>query len=705
MTVCLVKPIKTLLIDNYDSFTHNLYHLITRVNSIPPTVIRNNEKTWKNDYLSYFDNIVISPGPGHPERETDFGLCHDVLKVTHIPVLGICLGYQGICALHGARIDLAPEPRHGRISPITHHQCRLFRNIPSPFSAVRYHSLAVYDLPKTLEPLAWSDDGLIMAVAHHTLPLFGVQFHPESICTEYGETLLLNFREITRLSREKKKTFALPGLPNNLRQAFHLPQNHPGEEKQPGSYTILHQQLPSEIPAETLFDAIFRPGKHAIWLDSNRNGYDTGRFSILCDSSGPLGRIAQADVQTQRILVTASGKKDVIKDDFFDWLEKDLRRHHISAPQTPFAFALGWVGYIGYEMKSLSEETPGPASLFPDAYLLFCDRAIVIDHDKKQAWLLALCDPLTQEYARTWLAEITSKLTSPSYRWPDSSALPEKLALHAPLKLRHNKTTYLDLITQCKEALRQGESYEICLTNMAYATTSTDPWNVWRILRQSNPAPYGAYLQLDEIAVLSCSPERFLSISRERIIESRPIKGTRPRSANPVQDEQLKNELLNSEKERAENLMIVDLVRNDLGRIAKPDSVNVPRLFDIESYQTVHQMVSTVTAEIRDGISSCQCVRAAFPGGSMTGAPKRRTLEIIDRLEAGPRGIYSGTLGYFSLCGAVDLSIIIRTLVMSGGQFSFGMGGAITALSDPEEEFEETRIKAQAFLALFDTDF
>jgi para-aminobenzoate synthetase len=283
--------------------------------------------------------------------------------------------------------------------------------------------------------------------------------------------------------------------------------------------------------------------------------------------------------------------------------------------------------------------------------------------------------------------------------------LPDKLTLQTPIRLRHEKADYLDLIAQCQEALIQGESYEICLTNMAEATTSAAPWTAWRMLRRSNPAPYGAYLQLGDIAILSCSPERFLSVSRDRTIESRPIKGTRSRSGDAALDEQLMNELADSEKERAENLMIVDLVRNDLGKIAQSGSVTVSGLFDIESYQTVHQMVSTVSARIQDGISASQCVRAAFPGGSMTGAPKKRTLEIIDRLEAGPRGIYSGVLGYFSLCGAVDLSIIIRTLVMSGGRLSFGVGGAITALSDPTEEFEETRVKARAFLTLFDTDF
>ncbi|MCL1886721.1 MAG: aminodeoxychorismate synthase [Betaproteobacteria bacterium] len=701
-----MKPIKTLLIDNYDSFTHNLVHLITRVNGTPPFLMRNDEKAWKNEYLHYFDNIVISPGPGRPEKITDFGLCREIILTSTIPVLGVCLGHQGICALHGATIDLAPEPRHGRISPISHHQAGLFLHIPSPFHAVRYHSLAVYNLPEELEPTAWSEDGVIMAVAHRTKPLFGVQFHPESICTGYGEILFRNFSEITRSRQTQKSTPVPVFIPEHLFPTNVLqPPAENQTKKAQESYQVLHDKLPWAIPAEMLFDAIFRQSPHAVWLDNSRQDYGSGRFSIMCDADGPLGRIARADTGSQTITVTSAEKKELIQSDFFDWLEKDLQTHAVAPPDTPFEFALGWAGYIGYEMKSLTEAVPSHASALPDACLLFCDRALVIDHEENSIWLLALASASCRKTPQEWLSKTAGQLASLAQEQLKIAPLPEKLPLHNLVTLRHDKTAYLELIAQCKETLLQGESYEICLTNMAHAACTIDPWTVWRILRKSNPVPYGAFMQLDGITILSCSPERFLGISRERIIESKPIKGTRPRSKDPIKDAQLKEELANSEKERAENLMIVDLVRNDLGKIAQPDSVKVSRLFDIESYQTVHQMVSTVTAKIQDGISVSRCVRAAFPGGSMTGAPKRRTLQILDRLEGGPRGIYSGTLGYFSLCGAADLSIIIRTLVMTNGHLSFGIGGAITALSDPKEEFEEIRTKAQAFLTLFDTDF
>jgi para-aminobenzoate synthetase len=212
-------------------------------------------------------------------------------------------------------------------------------------------------------------------------------------------------------------------------------------------------------------------------------------------------------------------------------------------------------------------------------------------------------------------------------------------------------------------------------------------------MRKINLTPFASLLEFDDASVISASPEGFLRITPDRIAESKPIKGTRPRGCTADEDDALRRGLLTSEKERAENLMIVDLVRNDLTRVCMPGSVHVPTLFGVETYASVHQLVSTVRGTLRPGADA---VRALFPGGSMTGAPKVRTMAILDRLEGSARGVYSGAIGYFSLSGTADLSIAIRTIVSTGGRAEFGVGGAITALSEPEAEYQETLAKAAA---------
>ena len=272
------------------------------------------------------------------------------------------------------------------------------------------------------------------------------------------------------------------------------------------------------------------------------------------------------------------------------------------------------------------------------------------------------------------------------------------------LQVRDSKDEYLSKIKRAQELITLGESYEVCLTTQLYGTTDADPLSAYLALRAANPTSFGSFLRFGEVSVLSSSPERFIAIDAHGHVESKPIKGTRPRGKNADEDALIKDELYNNPKDRAENLMIVDLVRNDLARGAQATMVKTPVLFDVETYATVHQLVSTVTAELGTN-NPIDCVKAAFPGGSMTGAPKLRTMDIIDELETGPRGIYSGGLGYFSLDGAVDLSMVIRTLVLRDGHAEYGIGGAILALSDPESEWEEIKVKSKPLLNLFGVDF
>jgi para-aminobenzoate synthetase len=333
-------------------------------------------------------------------------------------------------------------------------------------------------------------------------------------------------------------------------------------------------------------------------------------------------------------------------------------------------------------------------SRLPDAALLFCDRMLAFDHDEQRVHLLALADADGGAEADAWLAA-TERAVEGLAPLPPPPAPPARLAF-VP---REGRDAYLANIAACKREIFEGESYEICLTTELHCDGTIDPLGAYRALRARNPAPHAALLRLGDLSVLSSSPERFMRVDRERIVESKPIKGTAPRAAHPAEDAYRAAALRADDKSRAENLMIVDLVRNDLGRVCTLGSVEVPALMAIESYTTVHQLVTTVRGRLRDDATAIDAIRAAFPGGSMTGAPKLRTMEIIDRLEGGPRGVYSGALGFLSVSGTADLSIVIRTLVASPHGLQIGAGGAIVAASDPGAEHDEMLLKARAVLA------
>lgn len=685
---------KTLLIDNYDSFTYNLYQLLAEVNGEPPTVIYNDAASWADLSLSTFDNIVISPGPGRPDRPRDFGASARAILESPIPVLGVCLGHQGICHLFGGQVDLAPEAMHGRLSQVYHTQEDIFAGIPSPFSVVRYHSLAVTQLPDTIEPVAWTAEGVLMAVRHRSKPIWGVQFHPESICTEHGRCLIENFRTLTEQHMAQPKT-VIPPLP--LGSVPTPPTTFP--------YVMQMRKLPIRTDAERAYTQLFASAPHSFWLDSSAVIPGLSRFSFMGDASGPLAEFVTYSVRDRIVTIERHDGTIRRRQAFFDFLDEQLRQRCMTSTELPFEFNLGYVGYLGYELKAECGGEDIHCSPTPDAALLFVDRLLVIDHVEGVSYLLCLSQGTHDTAAVHWLDTMADRLlelqSDPSLG-EDPAILNSSangIGGNSLIEFRHGREDYLDLIDECKREIRNGESYEICLTNMLSARASINPVGTYSYLRRLSPAPYAALLKFPELAVLSTSPERFLTITGDRKVESKPIKGTRRRGATPEEDQILRLDLQQSEKDRAENLMIVDLVRNDLNRVCEIGSVHVPRLFGIESYTTVHQLVSTIRGSLRPSISTVNCVKAAFPGGSMTGAPKIRTMEIIDRLEADSRGIYSGALGYFALNGAADLSIIIRTITATPEQLSFGVGGAIVALSDPEEEFDETLVKARAMIA------
>ena len=365
-------------------------------------------------------------------------------------------------------------------------------------------------------------------------------------------------------------------------------------------------------------------------------------------------------------------------------------------------FALGWVGWLGYELRGTTIGTPvAHTPKHPVSALMFAERALEFDHDTGEVTLMALADRWTGD-ALAWRDATVAALEAATARGAEPSAAPGDASPPAPATAAwaYSDDKYLAMIRACQDAIHAGEAYQLCLTTEASVAGDFDPFSTSLALRTSSPAHHGGLLRVGGVALLSASPEQFLSISPDGEVVSRPIKGTRRRGATPDEDADLAAELLASDKERAENLMIVDLMRNDIGRVSALGSVSVPELFVVESYRHVHQLVSTVRGTLLPGLDAIDAVGSCFPAGSMTGAPKRNATLILEALEHRARGIYAGAFGYFSLDGRVDLAMVIRSIVLDAEGATVGAGGGITALSVPEEELDEAKLKAAALLAV-----
>lgn len=599
-----------LIVDNHDSFTFNLVHAVAGITGELPIVVRNDEMDWPALSKLSFDSIIISPGPGRPDRERDFGVSRDAILNADVPVLGVCLGHQGIASLFGGNV-VQVAPVHGQPSDVIHTDDELFRGIPQRFSAIRYHSLAVAEpLPPELKKIAWSDDGTLMALRHISRPIWGVQFHPESISTQFGVDLLRNFLGTCGASR-----------------------------------ALLWRSMPCPHPPEVLFRSLFAHERYAFWLDRTPVSY-LGASDEVCAEPRPHNSPAPIDL--------------------------------------PIPFHGGYVGYFGYEWGRQHKHT----SPHPDSMFLRVDRFLAIDHRDNTLYLVG---------ESGWLDETECRIRAITLRETPRWNRPILQPIY-----RITRDTYLNKIRECLRLIREGESYELCLTNQACLESDIPALDYYETLRRTNPAPYSAFLQMEDIQVASTSPECFLRIDADRQAESRPIKGTVRRGRDEAEDAELRARLANDVRFRAENLMIVDLVRHDLSRVCEVGSVHVPRLMEVETYPTVHQLVSTISGRLRPGVTAMECIRALFPGGSMTGAPKQRSVELLEELEPAARGIYSGVIGYLGDNGTADLSMVIRTAVFHKGHVTLGVGGAIVAQSDPAAEWDEMQLKAKALLRAFE---
>jgi para-aminobenzoate synthetase component 1 len=442
---------------------------------------------------------------------------------------------------------------------------------------------------------------------------------------------------------------------------------------------------------------------HLLFLDSAADPERLGRFSFL--AAAPVA------------VVRTKGRGGVPA---LEQARRLLDPHRVApVPGLP-PFQGGIAGYLAYDYGAVLERLPAPRHDdldLPDAILGLYDWVIAWDHQAGRAWVISTGIPAPRE-ARgvaaaerlAWAKRILSGPAAGAAGRPGPRHAAASPAPSYPLRgtdqgigigLRSSFTHrgYLDAVTRVRDYIVAGDIFQANLSQRLEAPLEEDPWHLYRRLREVNPAPFAAYLEFDGVHVASASPERFLQVDPAGHVETRPIKGTRPRGLSPQHDAALSRALWDSEKDRAENLMIVDLLRNDLSRVCRPGTVRVPELFALEGYRTVHHLVSTVVGQLAPGRTAEDLLAAAFPGGSITGAPKVRAMEIIAELEPSRRGIYCGSIGYLSVTGAMDTSIVIRTLVAADGRVTFSVGGGIVADSDPESEYQETLHKARALIA------
>lgn len=448
-------------------------------------------------------------------------------------------------------------------------------------------------------------------------------------------------------------------------------------------------ELPYAADASQLFARIAHK-PWAIWLDSGaaESGmrFPNGRYDIMV--ADPVITLTTRGDLTE--IVSPTGN-EISRDDPFSLVRDYLGRQ--PEPQGDLPFMGGAVGYFGYDLARRVEHLPSTAQdaeHLPEMQVGIYDWAVVVDHQQQRVFLASYGRaPLTRQHWGDLLALFTRT----------EVMVENEFKITSPVQSNFDESSYAAAFNQIQHYIREGDCYQVNLAQRFSATAEGDAWTAYRQLRRLSPAPFASYMHLPEGQILSASPERFLQV-RRGAVETKPIKGTRPRFADPAQDKASADELLSSLKDRAENLMIVDLLRNDIGKNCAPGSVRADRMFELESFANVHHLVSTVTGRLASGHTALHLLRGCFPGGSITGAPKLRSMQIIEELEPHRRGVYCGAIGYIGFDGNMDTNIAIRTAVYSGHTIRFWAGGGIVVDSQADKEYRETLDKAANMLQL-----
>ncbi|WP_129595776.1 aminodeoxychorismate synthase component I [Anaerophilus nitritogenes] len=429
--------------------------------------------------------------------------------------------------------------------------------------------------------------------------------------------------------------------------------------------------------------SLFKEDKTVTLLDSGMDAEKLGRYSFI-------GLNVFSTFKYKNSICTINGENFECENPFKQL--KHLMNKYKIENNTSLPYTAGAMGYFSYDLGTVTEYIQMLAVeevKIPDCYFYFYDNAIIVDNLQKKVFITALGILSPSAHSIENIKNIIYAGTKVQY--------PKLTTSNVKFISNFKKDEYIDTVETVRQYIRTGDIYITNLTQRFSCETNKEPYEVYRDLRNINPAPFAAFMNIEDFSIVCSSPERFLEI-RNNIVETRPIKGTRPRGKNKEEDFKNKQQLIDSEKDHSELLMIVDLERNDLSKVCKPNSVKVTELFEIEEYSTVFHLVSTVVGELKNEYTAIDCIEACFPGGSITGAPKLRSMEIIDELEPTRRNIYTGSIGYLGFDGNADLNIVIRTILMKSGKAYLGVGGGITWESDKQSEYDETLDKAVALM-------
>ena len=798
-----------LLIDSHDSFTNNLAHLIKSTTSVNVDIVHNDAIDAK-DYEAFYKQaaekyqcIVIGPGPGHPAIKEDIGIIGWLIKrITQdgpehaVPILGICLGFQSLCYEFGNEVSRLRNVKHGQIYSVEPTGESGLYLSKEGFDSVRYHSLHVKTpFSSNIEPLAYcneldisdndnhfngdadekekekekekrSDDikgasKILMAMKIRDFPFYGVQYHPESICSQKGKDLVKNFIKIANEYNSKYRRLKCP-LTRVCDSTQTMLRNGTSDDSSKGTskgtfngssngFTHRYQDiqfiklnLNEKITPIDICDHFYKEDGAANFILLN-SASTPGEWSIIgfpTLGKSPVITHSVDDINHVSISTYKSKNKDVQtikvdrKEGMWSFLEEKLREKFISRDDLKskiknyhsreIPFFGGYMGLASYEegqhvmIKKLlpicRENTTTP-----DLKLVYVENSLVYDHITKEWFLISLENS-------DWVKEMSQTLQSITPINIDSVPLTVKdLAKKCDSNLIKFdfpcSESYKAQFEKCQEYLHSGDSYELCLTTQLKIVLPSyiEPWDIYKVLTlHKNPSPFSCFMDFDDCCLISSSPERFLSCKQdgtEKVVELRPIKGTVKNT--PDVDIAKATKILKTPKEMGENLMIVDLIRHDLYQFT--DDVSVTQLMAVEEYKTVYQLVSVIRGVLPEAPNHFQgldLLRYSLPPGSMTGAPKRRSVELLQDIEemqlnvvkGGRRGIYSGIVGYWSITDDSDWSVVIRSIFSykddvenseSTNIWRIGAGGAITVLSDCKGEWEEMNLKLTSALQAF----